>query len=410
MSDRDKKLLVYLGALVILAAAYFLVGKPFLDKLDQLAAEKRELQSEFATKQEAYDNKGTYEAGIADAKAKIDKIMAKFPADNTDEKSIMFVVNAEKAVPEWVSQIKFADMTENGLDSQSASDEEAAAEQAAVAAAEGEAVPEGDAAAAEGESISMINGLVSRDTELGIKFSAKYDGFKNWLKYLNDYEDRIVIKDMDIVFEPMTELVVGTMVLSQYAIVGGDRQLPPVETGVEDIGKENVFVSEGHKPGLIDLIGEVAKDLIDAIIGEANGSISESNERYFINVTTPTDNTNAKTIGRAKDPSGTTYLTSNSNEKESVSFTLKGANGNYTAEYELGGYKVTDDEFKTDITGNVVLRVISSSRNGKDDKSAISLHIHNTADIPLIVNVENDDAASPRVEIASKDGDVTVNN
>ena len=51
MSDRDKKLLVYLGALVILAAAYFLVGKPYLDKIDQLSTEKSQLQMELAQKQ-----------------------------------------------------------------------------------------------------------------------------------------------------------------------------------------------------------------------------------------------------------------------------------------------------------------------------------------------------------------------
>ena len=413
MSDRDKKSLVYLGALIILAIAYFLVARPFLNKIDELSSEKDQLQAELSKRREAYDNKPMYVEGINDANTKIQAIIDQFPEDNTDEKSIMFVSNAEKEIPAWFAQIKFADITENSvMGEESASETEAQAEQDAVAAVDDDSISESQEADDQttGESTGTIRDLITRDTELGLKFSVKYDGFKKWLSYINDYEDRIVIKEMDVEYDYLTELVTGSMVLSQYALLGPERELPPVETDVEDLGKNNVFVADGYSPSIIDLIGEIASDLIDAIVGGLTGSISGTEENYFINVSTPTDNTNAKTIGRAKDPSGTTYLTSNSNEKESVTFTLKGANGRYYAEYNLGGYSVTDDEFRKDITGNVILRVISSSRNGKDDKSGISLHLKNTSDIPLVVNVENDDNDNPRVEIASKDGDITVNN
>ena len=56
MSDRDKKLLVYLGALIIVAAAYFLVGRPFLDKIDQQSVEKAQLETELSQKREALEN------------------------------------------------------------------------------------------------------------------------------------------------------------------------------------------------------------------------------------------------------------------------------------------------------------------------------------------------------------------
>ncbi len=418
MSDRDKKLLVYLGALVILAAAYFLVGKPFLDKIDELSSEKATLQNELSEKRAAFENKATYEEGITEANNKIQAMMDKFPEDNTDEKSIMFIVNTEKEIPAWVGQIKFADIIENTVTGESASDREAAAEQEAVAAAEGEDVSEGtsepapevnDSGEGGNEGSGTINDLITRDTELGIKFTVKYDGFKKWLKYLNDYEDRMVIKEIDVTYDRPTDLVSGSMVISQYALLGPGRELPPVETGVEELGKENIFVTGVSQKTMIDLLGEIAKELIQSIVGTMNGALGTAEEKYFINVTTATDNTSAKTIGRAKDPAGTTYLTSNTNDKESVTFTLKGAEGRYYGEYEMGGFKVTDDEFKMDITDNVVLRIISSSRNGKDDKSSISLHLRNTSDIPLVVNIENEDKENPRIDIVDREGDVTVN-
>ena len=95
MSDRDKKLLVYLGALLILAAAYFLVGRPYLEKIDQLSTEKGQLESQLAEKRKALENKDMYEQGITDSEARIQEIIDEFPEDNSDEKSIMFVAHAE---------------------------------------------------------------------------------------------------------------------------------------------------------------------------------------------------------------------------------------------------------------------------------------------------------------------------
>lgn len=420
MSERDKKLLVYLGALIILAGAYFLVGRPFLDKIDNLSTEKMQLESQLSEKRKALENKETYEQGIVDAEARIQEIIAEFPEDNTDEKSIMFVANTEKEIPAWFAQIKFADVIENNISGESASDIEAEAEQEAVATAEGEesdldgeeAFPEvADSGEAGGQNgVDALRDLLVRDTELGLSFSVKYDGFKKWLAYIRDYDDRIVIKEIEVSYEPLSDLVKGTVVLSQYALIGPDRELPPVETGIDGLGKNNVFVTDGYSPSIIDLIGEIASELIDAITGGTSGSLNDSEENYFINVTTATDNTNAKTVGRAKDPSGTTYLTSDTNDKENVTFMLRGSDGRYYGEYELGEYKFTDDEFVKDTSGEVILRVISSSRKSDDDKSAISLNLINTSDIPLVVKVENDDIENPRVEIVSTEGDITVNN
>lgn len=410
MSQRDKKLLIYLGALLILAAAYILVGRPYIDKLDALNDEKMALRSELNEKQQLLARQGEFIAGIEAANNEMQTIIDMFPEDNTDEKSIMFISNAEKEIPAWFAQIKFADVTEDAVSATSASDQEAAAEAEAVASAEGEETTATEGEAAEGtEASSGVGDMIGRDTEIGLTFKVKYDGFKKWLAYLRDYEDRMVIKEMEVTYDDFGDLVTGNMTLSQYALLGPGRELPETVTDVEDVGKSNVFAEEGYSRTILDLIGELANDLIDAIVGGLNGSATEEEEKYFINVTTQTDNTNAKTIGRAKDPSGTTYLTSDKNEKESVEFSLRGADGRYYGEYEMGGFKVTDDDFKTDITGHVVLRIISSTRKDSDDQSAITLHLRNTSDIPLVVYIKDDDPENPRVEIADKEGDITIN-
>ena len=405
MSERDKKLLIYLGALIILAVAYFLVGKPFLDKLDAVNREKSELQNELNAKRELIARQDEFIKGIDEANTEMHNIIDQFPEDNTDEKSLMFISHAEQDIPAWFAQIKFAETSENAIES--ASDQEAQAEAEAVASAEGEEASE-PAPEAEVVEESALKDLIGRNTELGLKFMTKYKGFKDWIAYIRDYEDRMVIKEMEVEYDSAGDLVSGTMTLSQYALLGPGRELPPVETEITNLGKENVFILDGYSPSILDLIGQMASDLIESIIGGINGTLSNEQENYFINVTAGTDNTSAKTIGRAKDPSGTTYLTSDKNEKESVTFTLKGSDGRYHAEYDMGEFSVKDDDFQKD-TGHVVLRVISSARKDGSDKSAISLHLRNYSDMPLVVNVENDDADSPRIEIADTEGDITVN-
>ncbi len=405
MSDRDKKLLIYLGALIILAVAYFLVGKPFLDKLDDVNYEKSQLQNELNEKRDLIARQDEFIKGIEEANAEMQNIIDQFPEDNTDEKSLMFISHAEQDIPAWVAQIKFAETSENSIES--ASEQEAQAEAEAVAAAEGEEVSEAAPEAAAVEE-SALKDLIGRNTEIGLKFMVKYKGFKDWIAYIRDYEDRMVIKEMEVEYDGAADLVEGTMTLSQYALLGPGRELPPVETEISNLGKDNVFILDGYSPSILDLIGQMASDLVESIMGGIDGTLSNEEENYFINVTAGTDNSSAKTVGRAKDPSGTTYLTSDKNEKESVTFTLKGSDGRYHAEYEMGGYSVKDDDFQKD-AGHVVLRVISSERKDGNDKSAISLHLKNDSDMPLVVNVQNDDPNSPRVEIIDTEGDVTVN-
>ncbi len=408
MSDRDKKLLLFLGSFIIIVAAYFFVGRPFLDKLDKVNYEKSELQKELNLKRELAARQDEFIKGIDDANAEMQRIIDRFPEDTSDEKSIMFISKAEKDIPAWFGQVKFADTTENSVRPESASDKEAEAETEAVAA--NEEGSDGSSARGTDDKTTGVGDLIGRNTELGLKFDTQYDGFKDWLAYLRDYDDRMVVKEMEVEYNRASDLVSGTMTLSQFALLGPGRVLPPVETEVDDRGKDNVFVLNGYQPTMLDLIGEVASDLINAIMGGIDNTLISEEENYFINVTTKTDNMNAKTVGRANDPSGTSYLTSDKNDKEDLTFVLKGSDGQYHAEYEMGGFSVRDDDFNKNKTGHIVLRVISSSRKSDDDKSSLKLHLKNDSDIPLIVNVEGDDAAKPRIEIVDTEGTITVKN
>lgn len=415
MSDRDKKLLVYLGALIIVAAAYFLVGRPFLDKIDQQSVEKAQLETELSQKREAFEKQDEYRSGIESANAQMQEIIDKFPEDNTDEKSIMFASKAEVDIPIWFSQMKFAEQTEtlvNGGEVQSASDVEQQQLEENVAAAEGEEAAS-DASSAPGQeavtTTSAIGDLIGRDTELGLTFQVEYDDFKKFLAYIRDYEDRIVIKDIDVTYSSLSDLVTGTMVLSQYAILGDDRILPDVITDVDEIGTENVFKSRDEGGSIIDLLAGMYSDFINKIMGGLTEDVTDQfGTDYFVKANAVTDNTSGLTIGKADDPQGTSYITSDKNDAQAVMFSVSGSSGNYTVKYSVGDNEY-EDSIERESDGKVYLRIVSTERSSDNDKVAIALHVNNSSDIPVVVNVEGDDRDNPRFSIVERTGEVTVN-
>ncbi len=417
MSDRDKKLLVYLGALIILAIAYFLVARPFLDKIDSLSVEKMELDAQLHDKREAYENKSVYEQGITEAYTTIQAIIDEFPEDNSDEKSIMFASHAETDIPIWFTQMKFAEETKNlinGEEAENASDAEEAQLEENVASAEGEELTveleneeSVDASLEEGDT--GISELMYRDTELGLTFQCKYDGFKKYLAYIRDYKDRMVIKDIDVAYNNETGIVAGNMVLSQYAILGPGRELPEVETDVDNLGTDNVFTHSNYGGTILELLADIASDFLSVIMGELpETALDELGTDYFVKVNAVTENTNGKTIGRADDSTESTYITSSANKKEDVTFKISGSGGTYTVVYKVGKSEYSDTiEKATD--SKIYLRVVSSVRTGDDDECAVSLRVSNESDMPVVINIEGDDLNDPRINVTERSGNVTVN-
>ncbi|MCR5591428.1 MAG: hypothetical protein K6F73_07810 [Lachnospiraceae bacterium] len=413
MSERDKKLLVYLGALIILAAAYFLCARPFLDKIDKLTSEKTELDMELSRKSEAYAKQDEYKAGIESANSEIDDIIDRFPEDNTDEKSIMFASHAEADIPIWFSQMQFAEETQalvNGGEVESASDVEQQQLEENVAAAEGDEAP-GDIVpdAAAQNSTSAIGGLIGRDTELGLTFQVEYEEFKKFLAYIRDYDDRIVIKDIDVSYASYSDLVSGTVTLSQYAILGEGRTLPEVVTDVDSLGTDNVFKHSDQGGSILDILADMASDFLNKLMGGLSGDdLDRYGEDYFIKANAVTDNTNGITAGKADDPEGESYITSDTNDTQKIVFTLSGESGDYIVRYSVG-----DNEYEDKITrgedDKVYLHIISTERSGDGDKVSMDIHAHNSSDIPLVINVDGDDSEKPRFKISEKDGEITVN-
>lgn len=408
MSERDKRLLVYLGALIILAAAYFLVGKPFLDKIDALDTEKMSLQSELSEKQRAFNMRPEYQNRIAEAEDEMNKIIAKFPEDIVAEKSIMFAYNAERDIPMNFNQLSFAETVDsivNDAGSQSASEAEAGATEAAVAANDDEeatasaenAIPNGENSV---DLATGVSGLTGRNTQLGMSYSVGYQGFKDYLTFIRDYDERLIVTEIDATYDFESNLVTGSLVLSQYALLGPDRQLPEINTGKEEmLGKGNVFAKGTSNND----VNSVLESLMSNLESEDNEDL---NRDYVIMIDASTENTNAVTVGKAHDVEGETYLTSSKNGENEIYFSVSGENGEYIAEYSVDGKSYEHEFEKND--ESIVLQIQSSYRIDENDDVTAKVHVTNDTDVDMIVQITGEDSDNPRVDIVEKNGSIEI--
>lgn len=410
MSERDKKLLIYLGAIIIIAAAYFLVTRPFLDKYDKLKAENAQLENVLQEKRMAFEKHDLYLQGIEQSKEDITNILSKFPVENSDEKTIVFLSEAEKETNVWISQIKFAEIVENLIDNnETASEEEAAATQETVAQVEAAVSDEDNTGTDVSDAVMEegtvdLSGYVGIDTEVGFNFFSTYDGFKRFVEHIRDYDERLVIKNIEAKYNKEKGIIETTMTLSQYAVDGPGRTAEAVEIDNVDLGRSDLF-EDGMGTFLEDLTSLMGQ-VIGNILGDTATAVD--GESYFIAVNGVVEGTAGKTIGRSNDPEGVSYITSTSNSDENVYFRLTGANGVYHASYELAGKTYEDKEFTKAAGGAVILNVMAKDRMGDDDDVEVSLYVTNEADIPIEIVVSADDSDKPRVDVVETAGDVIV--
>ena len=234
ISARDKKLLVYLLAISIIAGAYFFVAKPLLDKQAALTTEINELQQRVTHYTDIYNNMESYEGKIAEAQTKYSETCNKLFRGLNQDNTIMMVKDLEDTTDVWIARLSF-------------NEEEVVFGEAA---AEGEAVDEAsadgtDLAAADVESTdgsdagpASIQGVRQ---DLNIDYAASYDNFKRFIEYIENYDERLFISSINATYSVDSGLVGGSIVLSQYAILGTDKEYKAPEISNVQLGTDTIF-------------------------------------------------------------------------------------------------------------------------------------------------------------------------
>ena len=240
ISARDKKLLVYLLAISIIAGAYFFVAKPLLDKQAALTDEISELQQRVTHYTEIYNNMESYEGKIAEAQTKYNETCNKLFGGLNQDNTIIMVKDLEDTTDVWIARLSFNE--EEVVFGEAAAEGEAVDEAAdgtgdvaATDATDGTAAEGGEAEAAGPASIQGVR------QDLNIDYAASYDNFKRFIEYIQNYDERLFISSINATYSVDSGLVGGSIVLSQYAILGTDKEYKAPEISNVQLGTDTIF-------------------------------------------------------------------------------------------------------------------------------------------------------------------------
>ena len=382
LSERDKKLLLILVIVIIVCVPYFFIIQPLMDKVDNLGKEISDLNAQVKYREELALMEEEYGKAAEQMAAMETELLSKFPSDLPQEASILFIHNTEQVIPISLYQVAFGDDVAAQVTS--------TAEEQAIEDVEAET---GDTTQTEviednTQTTSLGLGLTGIQTQTRFAYDAGYEEFKDFLKYIADYHDRMVITELEASYSGEMNLVSGNLTLSQYALKGEGRNTVQFLEPNMIQGTTNVFKQAS---GNFDTT-EVA-----------------ASPDFFILLNQPGADVDAIIVGQSNDVTESTYLSSTKNAKQEVNIYFEGETGKYNAYYEIGKTKYDDAGVDFDKDGNIELQIISSSRLDDSDKVEISLNIYNTSDAIVKVTTLNDDAEKPRVTIKGTEGDIIIN-
>lgn len=222
MSDRDKKIILFLLILMVTILPYVFYIKNTKVETETMLTRVEELQARYAQLKEMDDKRDFYNKEIERMHEERDVIVASFPADVRNENYAMFllqteyssdlVLNEETGEMELEFPIIFDTVTFGiNLETQISSDSVGIADTAT------------DSAAPLDTEFVAISNLSA------VTYNCYYGGMKYLLEYLMDYGDPMIYTNIDMSMDLDTGVVSGSMQLAQYAISGPDRTLEDVD-------------------------------------------------------------------------------------------------------------------------------------------------------------------------------------
>ena len=218
LSNRDKKLLMILAGVLLVALSYFMVFSPKSAEYSALKTQTSNLESSLAELEKLEAKRGEYEEEIEKMSAKIKDLTAEFPADTKDEDGIFFGYTMES------KEVKDLHYSSIALGNP---------EVVVVTT-----VPaEGTGETTETETVSEYTMFRSRNSFI---YKASYEALKKSLLAINKSTDKVTVQSMNASFDSETGLLMGTFDLNFFTMVGTEREytapaLPKVKTSTDNI-------------------------------------------------------------------------------------------------------------------------------------------------------------------------------
>jgi hypothetical protein len=210
ISDRDKKLILFVLLVAVIALPIFLFIRPKNEKIKELDAQLVSINDRYNYLKELSEKQPEYEAKIAELNAERDKIIDDFPGGVLFENTVMFIRATEL---HFDKNFRATTMT-------FAEDEEETITEAKV-----------------NDNGEYVEGLTAVKATTTINYCGEYPEIKELLNYIFNQKDTMILSYVEMGLDPETNMIGGTIVLDQYAITGNGKEvkqtsIPSMEHGM----------------------------------------------------------------------------------------------------------------------------------------------------------------------------------
>lgn len=378
LTEKDKNLLLILAVIAAFCLPLVLLVQPAMNKCEALTREISELQSRKSYLDQIVAAGSTYQEEAENIAVKKEELMNRFPSDIPQEASLLFMDNTEKKLPISLYQVGFGE--DVAMQMTSAPTQEAIDQ---VEADTGD-VTDDSVYADTTSQTAVTSGLTGISTSTDFSYTAGYEEFKEFLDYIENYNDRMVITSLTASYAMDMNQVNGNFTLIQYALKGEDRN--PVSFLEPEMiqGTNNIFM-------------------------QASGVFNEETNQsaqFFLMLNQPDADDEAFIMGQMSDVAEETYLVNDENKLQKAAIEFEGTNGEYTAYYSVGKEKTEKEGIPFTADGQIGFEILSSERADDKDKVSVQVDIVNNTDTIVYLSVQNDDEENPRVTIKGKTGDI----
>ncbi len=359
LTDRDKKLLVVLVCVVVLAAAYQFAYKPIATRAKDLEDEINQLQVEYNQLQGA-SNKAVVEKNLKKLKAQVAVIEKKFPAIISQEWIIKQVDDIENSLELYFPSITF-------------------------------------------NEIEIVNTLQTESyTESAVKigisldFKGSYAQLKGLLDYFHNMQNRhrMVIDTFAVSNDLEDGFLNGTLSIAFYGVVHSEELIRMTALEGYSIGKTSIF-----KP----FDGYSYKAYNDDALE------SQDEEDFFIMLKPITSDYTTVIIGESNDVQAESYVYEDKNDSIAIELHVLKEGDTYYYRYKTPRESMPEnykDKIAFEPGENIKIKVYGEDRNSEKDKSGVNATIINDTDKPAIIVQYHDDKDDPRFKLNKTKGDV----
>ncbi len=231
VSERDKKLLFLLGAILVIAVAYFFVFRSNMSKADEYKEKNEGLRSYIVELDNKIANEETKKVEIVEYNNKRSEILDRFAGGMSHELAIKLLADLEEKTEVTSTQVTLS-VNDIFFDQQEAENNLVIAP---------EEISSVSSIAVEGTSEQEFTKLIGYKTSLTIEFACTDEQLRAATDFINEYDEKMSVESLTVGYDETTGGLVGTMVICIYAVDGNDKEYeePIIDNVIS--GVTNIF-------------------------------------------------------------------------------------------------------------------------------------------------------------------------